>query len=151
MKNMDKIMIEGNSYLLKYFSLKKVDCIKSTTTSYQLRFENRTTYWLEKWEFQHWSLIEDLGPTKVIPDRSEYDKCTSTKHNSVCLERSADDEPIFVLTARDVAAPIAVEEWVKLSRRHELHPESKLEGALALADEMREWRLKNIKDPDAQK
>lgn len=83
------------------------------------------------------------NPTKEIPPRSEYDKCTSTKHNSVCLARAGDDEPIFVLRAKDTTAPEIVEEWC--ARNNDLQPIEKVGGAMLLADKMREWYNENIK------
>ena len=78
-----------------------------------------------------------------IPKRSDYDKFTSTKHDSICLQRAADDEPIFALRAKDPTAPELVEEWC--SRNSNLQPIDKVGGAMILATKMREWRLKNIK------
>jgi len=37
----------------------------------------------------------------------------TTKHNNPTLENVADDEPIFVLRARDVTAPDTIREWAQ--------------------------------------
>lgn len=79
-----------------------------------------------------------------IPERSNYDKYTSTKHDSICLQRAADDEPIFVLRAKDPTSPELVEEWC--ARNNDLQPIEKIGGAMILADKMREWRQETIKD-----
>lgn len=76
-------------------------------------------------------------------DRTDYDKCTSTKHNSVCLSRAADDEPIFVLRAKDPTAPEIVAAWVE--RNTGVQPKEKLDGAIDLSVEMIAWKNRNIK------
>ena len=68
----------------------------------------------------------------------------STKHNSQCLMKAGDDEPIFVLRAKDPTAPQIVRAWVE--RNQGLQPYEKLNNAMFLADEMDEWRKENIKD-----
>lgn len=78
----------------------------------------------------------------VVPERSNYDKFSSTKHNSICLQRAADDEPIFVLRAKDPTAPEIVEEWC--AKNNDLQPIEKVGGAMLLADKMRDWRIANI-------
>ena len=56
-----------------------------------------------------------------------------------CLGRSAADEPVFVLCARDRVASMVVRDWVEMARRIGAKPE-KLKDAAALADRMEEWR-----------
>lgn len=55
-----------------------------------------------------------------------------------CLNRAADDEMLFVLLARDVAAPATIRFWaderVRLCRNHRNDP--KIVEALACADAM---------------
>lgn len=56
-----------------------------------------------------------------------------------CLGRSRDDEPVFVLCARDPLAPALVREWAFCYER--LNGASpKVDEALQLADQMRVWR-----------
>lgn len=62
-----------------------------------------------------------------------------------CYAKLADDEPYFVLRAKDAVAPEVVEEWVKLRT---LQPGNvgnpKLAEALICAGRMRAWRLKHM-------
>jgi G3E family GTPase len=54
-----------------------------------------------------------------------------------CLNKAAPDEPIFVLRAKDPAAPQTIRLWAAMSASQ--HEPEKIEGALQLADEMDEW------------
>lgn len=57
-----------------------------------------------------------------------------------CLNKAAPDEPVFVLRGKDPRAAQAVRLWVAMSvGRHE---DSRINEALALADQMDEWRDK---------
>lgn len=55
-----------------------------------------------------------------------------------CFAKAADDEPVFVLRAKDALAPSVVREWIY---RAELNGVSrkKLAGAEELAQAMVEW------------
>jgi hypothetical protein len=55
------------------------------------------------------------------------------------LGRSADDEPVFVLVARDVLAVTAVDEWIR-SARHAGVNETKLLDARRVKAAMLAWR-----------
>lgn len=67
---------------------------------------------------------------------------------SSCLNRSQDDEPLFVLCARDQFAPFVVAEWMTRARKAGVNPE-KLEEADRLAKSMLDWQLRNFsKLPD---
>lgn len=57
-----------------------------------------------------------------------------------CLGRSAADEPVFILCARDPVASIVVRTWVVLSRWRGVR-EAKLAEADNLAERMDAWRL----------
>lgn len=61
----------------------------------------------------------------------------STKHNSICLQKAGDDEPIFVLRAKDPKAPDTVRYWI--SENQYLQPEAKLAAAADVAHEMELW------------
>jgi len=66
----------------------------------------------------------------------------TTKHNNPTLENVADDEPIFVLRARDVLAPEVVGAWAdKMKERG--GDSDKKHDALVIADQMREWQRRN--------
>jgi hypothetical protein len=55
------------------------------------------------------------------------------------LGRSGDDEPVFVLVARDVFAVAAVDDWIR-SAEHAGVNDQKLEGARRVRQAMRAWR-----------
>jgi hypothetical protein len=76
-------------------------------------------------------------------DTYQAGKGISTKYTSHCLSKAGDDEPIFVLRAKDRTAPAAIGQWVLINQG--IQPEEKLNGALALAEEMRAWRENNIR------
>lgn len=66
-----------------------------------------------------------------------------------CFARAMDDEPMFVLLARDASAPGKVEDWAD-QREHDIErgrkPASDMEvvrEARACAQRMRDWREKN--------
>jgi hypothetical protein len=60
-----------------------------------------------------------------------------------CYAKLADDEPYFVLRAKDIAAPATIEAWIRFRRGvpgNEKNP--KLEEAMETAHAMRAWRIK---------
>lgn len=57
-----------------------------------------------------------------------------------CLNRSHDDEPLFVLRASDALAADTVRSWVAWSRLWKMHSIATIRGAERLADRMDEWR-----------
>lgn len=59
--------------------------------------------------------------------------------SDTCLEKAADDEPIFVLRAHDPIAADIVEIWATLASRH--HEFEKCERAKKCAYDMRVWLL----------
>jgi hypothetical protein len=61
----------------------------------------------------------------------------ATKKTSSCLQKAADEEPIFVLRAQDLSAPVLVEFWVKMNPQIS---EAKRDDALKVAHDMREWQ-----------
>lgn len=69
----------------------------------------------------------------------------STKHTSQCLLKAGDDEPIFVLRAKDPTSPEIIRAWVHSNAT--LQPKDKLLGALQVAEEMEEWWCNNIRQP----
>lgn len=71
----------------------------------------------------------------------------ATKHTSPCLQKAADDEPIFVLRAQDKTAPAIIRKWVKMQQIHNPNPSpAKLNSALALALEMESWHTRKYPD-----
>lgn len=73
---------------------------------------------------------------------------SETKHDNPVLDRAGEDEPIFVLRARDALAGAAIGEWIRAARRCGVS-EAKIEDArlhLALMDR---WAAANgTKVPD---
>jgi len=63
----------------------------------------------------------------------------STKNNSTCLSKSQDDEPLFVLCARDPDASNTVRDWAARASLRGA-PDSKVSGARVVAEEMDRWR-----------
>ena len=61
-----------------------------------------------------------------------------------CLNKAAPDEPIFVLRAKDVLAPMTIRHWATMA--YQEHEPEKLKEALSLADQMDQWRAKNFPD-----
>lgn len=55
-----------------------------------------------------------------------------------CLNKAADDEPIFVLRANDPLAPGVVDYWYTQAVRKKLHTE-KLEEAFNIVGAMHVW------------
>ncbi len=55
------------------------------------------------------------------------------------LERTGEDEPIFVLVARDKLAPMIVRGWVYRAREAGV-PDGKIAEALELAHSMEAWQ-----------
>ncbi len=63
-------------------------------------------------------------------------------------EQAANEEPVFVLRARDKLAPIVVRVWAELAAAHGC-PEEKLRAAFHTQLEMRDWALRHgAKWPD---
>jgi hypothetical protein len=66
-----------------------------------------------------------------------------------CYTNAEPDEPMFVLLARDPAAPHAIEAWVELRKEfieQGIKPSTDwpvLDEALVCANEMAAWRRKN--------
>lgn len=58
-----------------------------------------------------------------------------------CWNRAADDEPVFVLLGRDVAAPVAISAWIarRLNRGNK-YGDAQLLDAEAVADAMVAWQ-----------
>lgn len=62
-----------------------------------------------------------------------------------CFNRSGEDEPIFVLRARDPIAAATVNAWVKLAKEREIHKD-RIEEALSHAQRMQDWRATHAHD-----
>jgi hypothetical protein len=65
-----------------------------------------------------------------------------------CLANCQDDEPIFVLVARDQTAPETVDDWIDRAAARGV-PSEKLAGAKAIASQMDDWQERHgAKVPD---
>ena len=74
------------------------------------------------------------------------DTLMGTKNNPGefdCYENAADDEPMFVLLARDPFAPMLVELWANM-RENAVGNPSKVAEARRCARDMREFRRRKI-------
>jgi hypothetical protein len=68
------------------------------------------------------------------------DEVAALKRGEGCLGKSADDEPVFVLVARDRTSSKTVRQWVQNARDAGCQNEEKLDEALRLAVQMDQWR-----------
>jgi hypothetical protein len=59
-----------------------------------------------------------------------------------CLAKAGDDEPLFILRAKDMVAPGVVRVWAHYARGAGA-PEEKVQEALAAADRMEQWQKAN--------
>ena len=62
---------------------------------------------------------------------------------SGCLAKAFDDEPIFVIRAKDPLASLVVRYWAREAQRQKLHEPAKIKEAEACADQMLNWRIVN--------
>ena len=58
-------------------------------------------------------------------------------HPKSCLNKAGADEPLFVLRAKDVLAPMAIRHWATMATG--VHEPEKLAEAEALAKRMEDW------------
>ena len=57
-----------------------------------------------------------------------------------CINRAADDEPVFVLLAHDPVAAEVVRTWCAMARHY--HEPEKIEEASALAQDMDDYQMR---------
>lgn len=71
-------------------------------------------------------------------------KTDELKNPNSCLNRAADDEPLFVLRGKDVAAPAAIAEWIKsrISMGKNEFGDSQITEAVELAEKMEQYQAK---------
>lgn len=61
-----------------------------------------------------------------------------------CINKAADDEPVFVLRAKDPEAVETVRTWASNARTRGTHEPEKIDEAFQLADQMAAWRLAKV-------
>jgi hypothetical protein len=66
----------------------------------------------------------------------------ATKHTDLCLQNAGDNEPIFVLRAKDKLAPNVVRRWAAEAGINGASQE-KVEEAFELATKMEVWASQN--------
>lgn len=101
----------------------------------------------------HFSLGDQMANHNTLAPSVDWkERHAHTKHNPGdfdCYAEAMDDEPIFVLMARDVQAPAIVREWARYRKMQILQghkPESdmpKVHEALDCAVAMEDWRRDN--------
>jgi hypothetical protein len=64
-----------------------------------------------------------------------------------CIEKAEDDEPVFVLLARDPVAPTIVRLWAHFAEVHGHHDLAKVDDAIQVAGNMDNWRAVNRPSP----
>lgn len=62
-----------------------------------------------------------------------------------CWPKLADDEPFFILRAKDPVAPILIRLWIALRELSSEKRYDKLDEAENCASSMETWRRKNIR------
>lgn len=62
---------------------------------------------------------------------------------SSCFNKAADDEPLFVLRAKDPLAANTVRAWCVIATDSGQHEPAKIAEARALADSMEAWRAEH--------
>lgn len=63
-----------------------------------------------------------------------------------CLNRAADDEPVFVIRAKDPLAAPLVRMWAMIAKEKGFHEAHKVAQAFAWADIAAEWRNARVVD-----
>lgn len=63
-----------------------------------------------------------------------------------CLNKAAEDEPVFVLRAQDLTAPEVIREWVARASAYGMISKEKSDDALAVAALMEMWPHRRFPD-----
>ncbi len=80
---------------------------------------------------------------------TKLETMTAAATGEGCLGKSADDEPVFVLCARDPLASMTVRTWATGAIAAKLHI-PKITSALEIANEMDAWRAARDKKAAAK-
>ncbi len=66
-----------------------------------------------------------------------------------CLGRAEDDEPLFILRAKDGLSSTTVRAWADYAAKSGLHEREKIDEARMCADTMDNWRTSKGYDREA--
>lgn len=67
-------------------------------------------------------------------------KCNEIANPDSCLNRAEDDEPLFVIRAKDKVSASAVRTWAEWAQLTGSHEPEKIQEARAIAEDMENWR-----------
>ena len=70
-------------------------------------------------------------------------KCDEIANPESTLNRAADDEPLFVIRAKDKLSASMVRQWAEAAAMTQAHEPEKIEEARMLAETMENWRQSN--------
>lgn len=88
------------------------------------------------------------GSTPGVLEEEERMATRREEIEGGCLSRVAEDEPVFVIRARDAIGPMVVRFWSDIAEGKGVDP-AKVAGVRALADRMSDWQDANgSKVPD---
>ncbi len=65
-----------------------------------------------------------------------------------CLNRAEDDEPLFVIRAKDKVSASAVRTWAEWALLTGIHEPEKIQEARAIAEDMENWRKVHYPDDE---
>jgi hypothetical protein len=84
--------------------------------------------------------------TGILVGRDHMKKRDELNDPGSCLSHAADDELVFVLLARDAAAPVAIRAWAEERIRlgKNLRADDQIREALSLADRMNNERMESV-------
>lgn len=85
-----------------------------------------------------WDVEKEVPAPEDVPDNYSH-----TKHNNRCLIKSQDDEPVFVLCARDPLAADTIDVWTNAAYNRKAHDSDKIDDALGVIKAIKKWRLEN--------
>ena len=66
-----------------------------------------------------------------------------------CLNRAEDDEPLFVIRAKDKVSASAVRTWAEWAQMTGVHEPEKIQEARDIAEDMENWRRENYPEDES--
>ena len=79
------------------------------------------------------------GQASAVTEKRNEGDCMGFKNDDRCLDKVADDEPIFVLRAQDKCAPQVVRYWASLATGYGNPSSDKIIEAHNVAEMMEKW------------